>query len=219
MNMRPKKFLGVMILLLFMSFLGSPLEAQTLSEVFISPTGNVLGSLSDFNPGFPAVTFVNGGGLLVWVEMEIPSALVEIYPDGYVRLIESGPYIEISYADGRISKIGDLPLEYDLNGRIRRIGGVRFHFEDGRLRKIGDISFDYDSNALVSKIGHLRFDYQDGRIRKVDGLPFQYDANGRVSKIGGVGFDYEYGTLKRVRGKIPGVALTVTSVVEFRKKL
>jgi hypothetical protein len=71
----------------------------------------------------------------------------------------------------------------------------------------------------VSKIGHLRFDYREGRIRKVDGLPFQYDSNAPVSKIGEAGFDYEYGMLKRVRGEIPGVALTVTSGVEFRKKL
>jgi hypothetical protein len=219
MNMRPKKFLGAMILLLFISFLGSPLEAQTLSEVFISPTGNVLGSLCDFNPGFPSAIFINGGGLLVWVEMEIPSALIEIYPDGYVRLIEAAPSMEISYANGRINKIGDLPFKYDPNGRISRVGEVGFHFEDGRLRRIGDISFHYDSNALVSNIGQLRFDYQDGRTQKVDGLPFQYDANGLVSKIGAVGFEYEYGMLKRVRGNIPGVALTVTSVVEFRKKL
>lgn len=217
--MRKKKLFGIMIFLLFLSFPGSALEAQTLSEVFVSPTGNVLGVLFDFNPGFPSAIFISGGGLLVWVEMEIPKAIIEIYPDGYVRLIQAASYLGTSFTDSPINRIGDVPFAYDSNGRVSRIGEVRFHFEDGRLRKIGDLSFESDSNGLVSKIGHVRFDFQYGRIEKIDDLHFQYDANGLVSKIGGVGFDYEYGTLKEVKGRIPGVTLTVTSVVEFRKKL
>jgi hypothetical protein len=122
-KMRKKKLFGIIIFLLFLSFPGPPLEAQTLSEVFVSPTGNVLGVLFDFNPGFPSAIFISAGGLLVWVEMEIPKALIEIYPDGYVRLIQATSCLGTSFTESPINKIGDVPFGYDSNGRVSKIGG------------------------------------------------------------------------------------------------
>jgi hypothetical protein len=215
---RKKWIFGLGICLVLMPFFSLPVWAQTLSEVYVSPVGYVLGYILNFTPGFSSQVFINGAGLFVWVDMETSYGIIEVYTDGYIRLLEQMPSYNVSYESGRIRKIGDLRFDYDDNGRIAKIGEVGFAYENGRIHKIGDKPVDYDSGR-VSNIGGLHFDYEAGRIRNIGSLSFLYDDDGRIRNIGDVRLRYEYGSVKEVTGNIPGVSVRVTSVIEFRKKI
>jgi hypothetical protein len=211
-----KRISGLTIGLLLVACFHGPVYAQTLSEIFVSRSGNVLGAIFYFDPGFPSYAFVKGGGQLVWVDMEIPNAVIEIYTTGYVQLVEQEPPASITYADGRISKIGDLGFEYE-SGRIRKIGNLSFAYHFWRISKVGDVRIVIE-DGFIRDLGDVHFEYENGRVRKIDSLIFTYE-NGRIQRIGQVIFDYDYGTLKKVTGEIPGVSLTISSVIEFRKFL
>ncbi len=216
--MEKKKILSLAAGLLVLSLLAGPVQGQMLAEIFVSPVGNVLGALAVFDPGFPSYVNVHGSGLLVWVEMQLPSSIIEIYPYGAIRVIEAEGNADIDYEDGLISRIEGIPFTYE-SGRIVSIGPIPFEYESGRLIRVGDIPFSYDPNGPLVQMGEINLEYQDERIDRVADLPLAYDSNGRIRNIGGVEFIYEYGTLKEILGKIPGVRVTVTWVVEFRKKL
>jgi hypothetical protein len=216
-KVKRKWILGLTICLL-MPFFSLPLWAQTLSEVYVSPVGYILGCILNFNPGFSAQIFVNADGLLVWVDLETPYGVIEVYSDGYIRLLQQASPYRISYENGLIHRIGDLRLDYDDNGRIAKIGPVSFAYDTGRLRRIDNIPIDY-TNGRVTDIGGLQFNYNTGRIQEIGNLPFFYDDDGRIRNIGGVRLRYEYGTIKEVTGNIPGVSVIVTSIVEFRSRV
>ncbi len=196
----------------------APAMAQnlTLTDVFVSPAGYLIGSLFGFNPGFPSYANVNGLGKLVWIEMELPGALIEVYTDGYIRLIEAEGYANIDYQNGLITKIGSIPFAYE-SGRVRSIGGVPLEYKTGQLISIGGIPIAYNENGPLLQMGGIPFAYQDGRIVQISNVPVVYDLDGRVRRVGEVQFAYDYGVLKEIVGKIPGVNIAVTSVVEFRK--
>ncbi|MBI5967834.1 MAG: hypothetical protein HY882_08265 [Deltaproteobacteria bacterium] len=211
-----KKFLRVVIGLLFMMFFHDPAQAQTLSEIYVSELGKVLGALFHFNPGFPSWALVNGWGILVWVNMEIPRAIVEIHKNGYVHLVERTSPGIISYANGRISKIEGLRFQYE-SGRIQQIGDLGFQYHSGRISRIGDLPIVIQ-DGFIRHLGNVHFEYENGRLRKIDGLLFTYES-GRIRRIGQVQFDYDWEILRirKVTGEIPAVSLKVSSVPEFRR--
>ena len=195
---------------------------QTLTELYVTESGVVMGAIFAFNPGVPAYAFVKGNGVLVWINLEIPGAIVEVNLYGNVSLVERVPPGPISYEDGRIDQIGDLRFEYD-SGRVRRIGDLRFDYygwslgQTGKISRIGDVPLLIEDGFLC-RIGNVQLEYQNGVMRKIDDLLLVYE-NGRIKRIGEVQFAYDYGTLKKVEGEIPGVALKISSVVEFRRSI
>jgi hypothetical protein len=208
--------------LLVALFLANIAHPQTLTELYVTESGLVLGGIFAFDPGVPAYAFVKGNGVLVWINLEIPGAIVEVNLYGNVSLVERVPPGPISYEGGRIERIRDLRFEYD-SGRVRRIGDLRFDYygwglgQTGKMRQIGDIPL-LTEDGFLRRIGNVRLEYRDGRLGKIDDLLFVYE-NGRIKRIGEVRFSYDYGTLKKVEGEIPGVALKISSVVEFRRSI
>ncbi len=214
-----KTLFALAAVLFLFSFSAAPVQGQTLSDIFVSPVGNVLGTLTFFDPGFPAYVNVHGSGLLVWIEMELPTSIIEVYSYGAIRLVEAEGNADIVYdANGLISEIEGIPFTYE-DGRVVSIGSIPFEYEFGRLIRVGDVPFLYDPNGPLIQIGGINLEYQDERIVRAADLPFEYDSNGRIRNVAGVEFNYEYGTLKEIVGKIPDLSVTVTWVVEFRKKL
>ena len=195
---------------------------QTLTELYVTESGVVLGGIFAFDPGVPAYAFVKGNGVLVWMNLEFPGAIVEVNLYGNVSLVERVPPGPISYQDGRIERIGDLRFEYD-SGKVHRIGDLRFDYygwglgQTGKISRIGDVSLLIE-DGFLRRIGNVRLEYRDGRLGKIDDLLFVYE-NGRIKRIGEVRFTYDYGALKKVEGEIPGVALKISSVVEFRRSI
>jgi hypothetical protein len=195
---------------------------QTLTELYVTESGVVLGGIFAFDPGYPAYAFVKGNGVLVWVNVEVPGAIVEVNLYGNVSLVERLPPGPISYKDGRIDRIGDLRFEYD-SGKVYRIGDLRFDYygwglgQTGKISRIGDISLLIE-DGFLRRIGNVRLEYRDGRLDKIDDLLFVYE-DGRIKRIGEVRFSYDYGTLKKVEGEVPGVALKISSVVEIRRSI
>jgi hypothetical protein len=221
LKMKNRRFGGLTagVGLFFIFFLASPISAQNLSQLYVSPVGYVLGAIFDANPGFSSDIYVSNAGQLVWIEMAIPHALIEVYADGYIRLVEEEASANVAYEGGLIRRIGDVRFHYDDNGRVSEIGDVHFDYESGQLRRMDDLRFHRDEFGRIRSIGSLGLTYADERIHKIGDLTFLYDDNGLIQNIGGVRFDYEYGRLREVTGHIPGVGVTVTWVVEFRKKL
>ena len=191
---------------------------QNLSKVYVSSSGNVLGVVLTANPGYPASLLIDGTGLLGWADLQLPSTLIEVYPDGYMRLIERAGGAVITYNDGRIQKINDLPFDY-ISGRLVQIGSLRLDYNTGQLRKIGDLALSADNTGQIQRIGAVALECRNGRILKIGLLPFTYDGNGRIAQIGNVQFTYELGNLKSMTGSIPGVFITVSSTMEFRRRL
>ena len=197
-------------------------HSQILTELYVTESGVVLGGIFAFDPGVPAYAFVKGNGILVWMNIEIPGAIVEVNLYGNVSLVERVSPGSVSYKDGRISRIGDLPLEYD-SGKIRAIGDLRFDYygwglgQTGRINQIGNVPVVIE-DGFLTRLGSVRLEYKNGLISKIDDLGFSYDS-GRIQKIGDVQFVYDYGTLKKVSGEISGVALKISSVVEFRRSI
>ena len=197
-------------------------HSQELKELYVSEAGMVFGAIFAFDVGAPAYALVKGNGILVWVNLEIPGAIVEVSLYGNVSLVERVPPASVSYKDGRISQIGDLRFEYD-SGRVRKIGDLRFDYygwglgQTGKISQIGDMPVVIE-DGFLRKLGTIRLEYQNGLLWKVDDLVFIYDS-GRIQRIGEVLFQYDYGTLKKVSGEIPGVALKISSVVEFRRSI
>jgi hypothetical protein len=210
--------LGVLLVVL----IGSAASAQTLTDVYVSEWGQVLGTVFKFDPGYPSYALVKGNGVLVWVDIEIPGAFVELNTFGNVSLVERTSPSDISYEDGRIIRIGDLPFEYD-TGRVTKIGDLSFDYyglnlsETGRINQIGDVPIVIE-DGFLRRLGDVQFEYENGLMQKIDDLPFAYE-NGRVQKIGDMEFDYDMGRLKNAEGEIPGVDLKISSVVEFRRSL
>ena len=197
-------------------------RSQTLNELYVTESGIVLGAIFAFNPGVPAFAFVKGNGVLVWINLEIPGAIVEVNLYGNVSLVERVPPGPISYEDGRIGRIGDLRFEYD-SGKIRRAGDLRFDYygwglgQTGKISRIGDVPL-LTEDGFLRRIGNVRLEYRDRVLSKIDDLLFVYE-DGRIKGIGGIQFIYDYGTLKKVEGEIPGVAMKISSMVEFRRSI
>ena len=195
---------------------------QTLTELYVTESGVVLGGIFALDPGFPAYAFVKGNGVLVWLNIEIPGAIVEVNLYGNVSLVERVPPGSVSYKDGRVSRIGRLQLEYD-SGKVRAIGDLRFDYygwglgQTGKMSQVGDIPIVIEYGFLTG-LGFVRLEYKNGLISKIDDLDFSYDS-GRIKKIGDVQFTYDYGILKKVTGEIPGVGLKISSIVEFRRSI
>ncbi len=208
--------------LLFTLFPLNSAHPQILTELYVTESGVVLGGIFAFDPGAPAYAFVKGNGVLVWVNIEVPGAIVEVNLYGNVSLVERMPAGSISYKDGRISQIGDLRLEYE-SGKVRTIGDLRFDYygwglgQSGKINQIGNIPVVIEDGFLI-RLGSVRLEYKNGLIWKIDDLDFSYES-GRIKKIGDVQFTYDYGTLKKVTGEISGVALKISSVVEFRRSI
>jgi len=200
----------------------SSAHPQTLTDLYVTESGAVLGAIFAFDPGFPAYAFVKGNGVLVWLNIEIPGAIVEVSLYGNVSLVERVPPGSVSYKDGRISRIGRLQLEYD-SGKVRTIGDLRFDYygwglgQTGKISQVGDIPIVIEYGFLIG-FGSVRLEYKNGLIWKIDDLDFSYES-GRVKQIGDVKFNYDYGILKKATGEIPGVALKISSVVEFRRSI
>ena len=200
----------------------SSAHPQSLTELYVTESGVVLGGIFAFDPGVPAYAFVKGNGILVWMNIAIPGAIVEVTPYGNVSLVERVPPGSVSYKDGRISQIGDLPLEYD-SGKVRAIGHLRFDYygwslgQTGQISQIGDIPVVIEYGFLT-RLGSVRLEYKDGLISKIDDLDFSYES-GRIKRIGDVQFTYDYGILKKVSGEISGVALKISSVIDFRRSI
>ncbi len=192
--------------------------AQDISKIYVAPSGNVLGVILTANPGYPASMLLDGTGLLGWIDLQLPNALIEIYPDGYMRLIELGGGAAVIYSDGRIQKIGDFLFQY-VSGRVTQIGALRLDYNTGQLRKIGNLALSPDNSGQIQKIGAIALECNNGRILKIGSLAFSYDGNGRIVRIGGVHLSYEMGNLLSMSGSIPGVAVTVSSTMEFRRRL
>ncbi len=217
-----KKLTFLAAVLLLALFLANIAHSQTLTELYVTESGVVLGGIFAFDPGFPAYAFVKGNGVLVWINLEIPGAIVEVNLYGNVSLVERVPPGPISYEDGRIDRIGDLRFEYD-SGKVRRIGDLRFDYygwglgQSGKMSQIGGVPL-VTEDGFLQQIGQVRLQYRDGLLAKIDDLLFVYE-NGRIKRIGEVRFAYDYGTLKKVEGEIPGVALKISSVVEFRRSI
>ncbi len=217
-----KNTAAAMLGLLLIFLTGPAASGQTLTQMYVSEWGQVLGTVFKFNPGYPSYALVKGNGVLVWVDIEIPGAFVELNTFGSVSLVERTSPSDISYEDGRISRIGDLPFEYD-TGRVTKIGDLAFDYyglnlsETGRINRIGDVPIVIE-DGFLRQLGDVRFEYENGLVQKIDDLTFAYE-NGRVQKIGDVEFDYDMGRLKNAEGKIPGVDLTISSVVEFHRSL
>lgn len=203
-------------------FSANSAHPQTLTELYVTEAGVVLGGIFAFDPGFPAYAFVKGNGVLVWVNLEVPGAIVEVTLYGNVSLVERVAPGSISYKDGRIDRIRDLRFDYD-SGKVRTIGDLRLDYygwglgQTGKMSQIGDVPLVIEDGFLL-RIGSVRLEYRNGVLGKIDGLLFVFE-NGRVKRIGDVQFSYDYGTLKRVEGEIPGVALKISSVVEFRRSM
>jgi len=193
-----------------------PAHSQELKEIYVSEAGNVLGAIFYFHPGYACHALVNGAGVLVWINMEIPGAMLEIDTAGRVKLVERISPGTLSYAYGQIRQIGDVRFEYDV-GRIKKIGTLSFLYDRWRLGSIGDIPIVIE-DGFLRRLGNVQFEYENGRIKKIDDLLFTYET-GRVVSIGEVKFLFDYGTLKRLTGEIPGVLLKITSVVEFRRSI
>ena len=208
--------------LLFVLLTLNSAHSQTLNELYVTESGIVLGAIFAFNPGAPAYVFVRGNGILAWINLEVPGAIVEVNLYGNVSLVERVPPGPISYKDGRIDRIGDLRFEYD-SGRVRRIGDLRFDYygwglgQTGKISRIGDVSLLIE-DGFLRRIGNVRLEYRDGRLGKIDDFLFVYE-DGRIKRIGGIRFIYDYGTLKKVDGEIPKVAMKISSVVEFRRSI
>jgi hypothetical protein len=217
-----KKVPSIVLILVIGIFFATPLHCQNLTEIYVSESGSVLGMILYCDPGFPSYVFVKGGGALIWVNMEIPGAIIEINSVGNVNLVERTSPGSITYADGRISRIGEIQFQYE-SGRVRTIGNLRFEYyrwdigQTGKLTRIGDIPIMIE-DGFLRQLGPIHFEYENGLIRKIDNLVFNYET-GRIRRIGEVQFDYDYGTLKTITGNIPGVALKITSVIEFRRSL
>ncbi len=201
---------------------GSAVQAQTLTEVYVSEWGQVLGAIFTFDPGYPSYALMKGNGVLVWLNIEIPGAVVEVNTFGGVSLVERRSPSEIFYEDGRISRIGELPFEYD-TGRITKIGDLGFDYygwnlsDTGRINQMGEVPIVI-KDGFLRRLGDVVFEYENGLLQKIDDLAFTYE-NGRVQKIGDVEFEYDLGRLRDAEGQIPGVDLKITSVVEFHRSL
>jgi hypothetical protein len=215
--MRTPKILLFPVSLLVFALLVHPLHAQNLTKVYVAPPGYVLGVIFTANPAFPCDIYIKDTGNLVWIDIQLSHALLEVYADGYLQLIEAGPSAALSLADGRLQKIGDISLSYE-NGRIHKIGGMPFYYDTGQLRGLGDLSIAYDDVRRIARLGKIPLSYANGRFRQIGGLHFDYDSNGLVQKIGGASFYYENGTLQKISGTLSGVSVIVSSVMEFRKK-
>lgn len=210
-----RKFvLSLPITLAFLFMAAPPAPSQTLTKIYVSEAGNVLGAIFLFDPGLPAVAFVNGGGVLVWINVQIPGAVVEIHTNGTVQLVERTSPGNIAYADGRIRRIGEVAFEYE-DGRIRRIGDLKLDYWLWRIKQIGDLPILIE-DGFLRELGRVRFEYENARLRKIDDLLFTYET-GRVVRIGDVRFEYDTGTLKKVTGTLPEVTIHISSIVEFRQ--
>lgn len=171
-----KKFLLSVFSLLLGLFFGAPVGSQTLTEIYVSESGNVLGAIFFFQPGVPSYAFVKGGGVLVWLNIEIPGAIIEVDIRGNVRLVERSSPGSIAYEDGRISRVGDLGFEYE-SGRIIRMGEVRFDYYGwdlgriGRMSRMGEVPIVIEYGFLL-QLGKVRFEYENGLVRKIDDLVF-----------------------------------------------
>jgi hypothetical protein len=216
--MKGKKRMVLLVCVFFVLSLGSSAFGQNLSKIYVTEIGNVLGAILRANPGYPCSIYINGFGLLVWIDIEIPNALIEVYSDGYLRLIETTPSTNIHYDMGRIQKINHVSFHYQ-DGRIDQMGALRFSYGTGQMRNLGDLPVTWTENGLIGRIGTLSLNYKNGRIAQIGDLPFTYDDNGRVTRIGGVSFHYDSGTLKSVTGSIPGVSIIISTTVEFRSRL
>ncbi len=213
----PKILLFPLSLLVF-ALLAHPLHAQNLSKIYVAPTGHVWGVIFTANPAFPCDIYIKDTGNLVWIDIQLSHALLEVYADGYLQLIEAGPSAALSLANGRLQKIGDISFSYE-SGRIHKIGGMPFYYETGQIRGLGDLSIAYDDVRRIARLGKISLSYANGRIRQIGDLPFDYDSNGLLRKIGDASFSYENGTLQKMSGNLPGVSVILSSVAEFRKKL
>ena len=220
----PLRILLILFAVSFLIALVPPSSAypQMLTELYVTESGVVLGAIFALDVRFPAHALVKGNGVLVWVNIEIPGAIVEVSLYGRVSLVERMPPGSVSYKDGRISQIGDLRLEYD-SGKVRAIGGLLFDYygwglgQTGRINRIGNMPVVIEDGFLIG-LGSIRLEYKNGLISKIDDLNFFYES-GRIQQIGDVRFIYDYGTLKKVTGENPGVALKISSVVELRRSI
>ena len=210
------KILGMALGILLMFFGNPPVHSQELKEIYVSEGGTVLGAIFYFDPGYPSYALVNSAGVLVWLNMEIPGAMLEIDTAGRIKLLERISPGTISYSYGQISQIGDLRLEYDA-GRIKKIGNLSFGYDQWKLAQVGNMPIVI-KDGLLQSLGAARFEYEVGRLRKINDLAFTYQT-GRVERIGQVQLYYEYGSLRKMTGEIPGVLVKISSIVDFRRSL
>jgi hypothetical protein len=217
--MPSKRILLFAMSLLVLFLPAQPLQAQELSRIYVAPTGNVLGAIFTANPGYPCHIYIKDTGNLVWVDFQVSTALLEVYSDGYLQLIEAGSSATISLSDyERLKKVDDVSLSYE-NGRIKKIGDMAFDYDTGQIRRFGDLSITFDDVRRIAQLGNISLSYANGRFRRIGDLRFDYDANARLQKIDGLSFSYENGTLQKMSGNIPGVSVILSTIVEFRKTL
>ena len=194
--LRSLRSLWLIFFILFALVPPSSAYPQTLTELYVTESGVVLGAIFALDVRFPAHALVRGNGVLVWVNIEIPGAIVEVSLYGGVSLVERMPPGSVSYKDGRISQIGDLRLEYD-SGKVRAIGDLLFDYygwglgQTGKINRIGNMPVVIEDGFLIG-LGSIRLEYKNGLISKIDDLNFFYES-GRIQQIGDVRFSHYFG--------------------------
>jgi len=87
--------------------------------------------------------------------------------------------------NGRIDKIGTVPISYDFNGRIDKIDSERILYGfNGRVSDVGDTKIAFDFNNKVDKIGEQKVSYgHNGKVEKISSATISYNFLGKVEKI------------------------------------
>lgn len=64
---------------------------------------------------------------------------------------------------GRIRAIGETTINYQRNGKVKRIGGITMQYHRGRLIRIGNMQIEYNRRGLIrNTIGYInRFNQRD----------------------------------------------------------
>ena len=87
--------------------------------------------------------------------------------------------------NGRIDKIGTVPISYDFDGRIDKIDSERISYDfNERVSDVGDTKISYDFNNKVDKIGEQKVSYgHNGKVENISSATVSYNFTGKVEKI------------------------------------
>ena len=72
---------------------------------------------------------------------------------------------EISYYNGKVTRIGGMELSY-YDGRLTRIGGTDISYYGGKVTRIGGTDISY-YGGTVTRVGGEEVSYYGGRITRI----------------------------------------------------